>query len=117
MAKAQKPPVTLDAIRTTLRSAADDFLCRVVKAHPGETVFGVLFEISCEGFSAHGTIGTEEGLTRFAQRMMDDGEGDDLDKVEAEFRWGSPEDAWYQQPDKAFDAVNKLLGQAEQENL
>src|SRR5262249_6592101 len=44
-------------------------------------------------------------------------EGGKLDKVKADFRWGSPEDAWYQQPDAAFDKVNKLLNQAEEQEL
>lgn len=103
MAKSKKHAVTLEAIRAALRSAAADFLRRVAKAHPGETVYGFLFEISCEGFSVHGTVGTEEALTRFALRTINDGEGDNLAEVMAEYRWGSPEDAWYQQPDKAFD--------------
>jgi hypothetical protein len=110
-------PVTLDAIRSALRDAAVDFLNRVGDVHPGETPYAFLFEISPSGFSAHGTVGTEEALTRFAERGIGKGYGDSVDSLRADFRWGSPEDAWYQQPDDAFDAVNALLGQAEEASL
>jgi hypothetical protein len=108
--------VTLDEIRAGLRTAADKFLRVVEKEHPGETLYGFLFEISCEGFSAHGAAATEEGLTRYAEKWVAE-EGGKLDELKAEFRWGSPEDAWYQQPDAVFDKVNKLLSQAEQQEL
>lgn len=116
MPRSRKQPVTLAAIRSALRSAAEDFLKRVSKKHPNETRYGFLFETSCEGFSAHGAVGTEEGLTRFASQYVKE-EGGDLDEVRQEFRWGSTEDAWYQQPDAAFEAVNELLGQAEEQEL
>jgi hypothetical protein len=121
MAKSRKQPVTLDAIHTALRAAAEEFLRRVALAHPGETLYGFLFEISCEQFSAHGAAATEEGLTRYSEQWIADGKGDefgnDLEKVKAYFRWGSPEDAWYQQPDEAFHAVGELLNRAEDEGL
>lgn len=110
-------PVTLNAIRSALRDAAVDFLNRVGDAHPGETPYGFLFEISPSGFSAHGTVGTEEALNRFAEQGIGKGYGDSADSLRADFRWGSPEDAWYQQPSDVFDTVNDLLAQAEQENL
>jgi hypothetical protein len=116
MTKSRKQPVTLDSIRKGLRAAAEEFLRRVAKEHPGETLYGFLFEISCEGFSAHGTAGTEEALTRFAERQVAR-DGGDLEAVRAEFRWGSPEDSWYQQPDEAFDAVHDLLTRAMKEGL
>jgi hypothetical protein len=111
------PPVTQDAIRAALREAAEEFLRRVAATHPGETPYGFLFEISPSGFSAHGTVGTEEALTRFAEQGIVKGYGDDVESIRAGFRWGSPEDAWYQQPDEAFDKVNELLGQAEMTDL
>jgi hypothetical protein len=121
MAKPRKKPVTLDAIRTALRAAAEDFLQRVEKAHPGETMYGFLFEISCTQFGAHGAVGTEEGLTRYAEKWASgkyaDEDTDTVEKARAYFRWGGPEDAWYQQPDEAFHAVNELLRRAEEEEL
>ena len=37
--------------------------------------------------------------------------------MKAQFRWGSPEDAWYQKPDAAFDRVNALLKEARKLSL
>src|SRR5262245_36658143 len=121
MAKSRKKPVTLDAIRGALRAAGEDFMRRVAEAHPGETLYAFLFEIDAGQFSAHGAVATEEGLTRYSERWIAEGKDDefddDLEKVKRSFRWGSPEDAWYQQPDEAFLAVNELLDRAEEEGL
>jgi hypothetical protein len=123
MTDTPKQPVNLDALRAALRAAAEDFLRRVAEAHPGETMYGFLFEISASQFGAHGTVATEEGLTRFAERYIAGADADDelarvgLDRVRSCFRWASPEDAWYQHPDDAFDAVNALLNRAEEEGL
>lgn len=116
MAKAKAGSVSLDDICAALRTAAETFLRAVSKEHPGETLYGFLFEISCEGFSAHGAAATEEGLRRYAEEYAAE-DGGDADQLQAEFRWGSTEDAWYQQPDAAFDAVNRLLARAEREGL
>jgi hypothetical protein len=116
MAKAQTEPVSLDGIRKALRTAAEKFLRAVAKEHPGETLYGFLFEISCEGFSAHGAAATEEGLRRYAEGYAVK-HGGDADQLRSEFRWGSTEDAWYQQPDTAFTVVNKLLDRAEGQEL
>jgi hypothetical protein len=114
MAKAK--PVNLDDIRAALRAAAETFLRGVEKQHPGETLYGFLFEISSVGFSANGAAATEEGLARYAEAYAQEN-GGTADRLRAEFRWGSTEDAWYQQPDAAFAAVNKLLARAEREEL
>jgi hypothetical protein len=116
VARSPKDRVALDVIRAELRSAAEKFLHEVRREHPGETLYGFLFEVSCEGFSAHGTAASEEGLTRYAERWVAD-KGGKLNKLKAEFRWGSPEDAWYQEPDAVFDRVNRLLGEAEKQEL
>ncbi len=116
MVKSRAEPVTLDEIRTALRTAAEKFLRAVAKEHPGETLYGFLFEISCEGFSAHGAAATEEGLRRYTEEYAAK-RGGDADQLRSEFRWGSTEDAWYQQPDAAFAPVNKLLARAEREGL
>lgn len=116
MARSQKRPVTLNAIRIELRTAVEKFLCELMNKHSGETLYGFLLEVSCEGFSAHGAAATEEGLTRYAEKWVAE-EGGKLNRWKAEFRWGSPEDAWYQQPDAAFNKVNQLLRKAEQQEL
>jgi hypothetical protein len=121
MARSRNEAVTLGTLRGALRLAAEDFLRRVAKAHPGETMYGFLFEISATQFGAHGAVGTEEGLTRYAEKFVAGEYGADFDndveKAKAAFRWGSTEDAWYQQPEEAFDEVNKLLGRAEEQEL
>lgn len=117
MAKSPKQTVTLEAIRSALRSAAEDFLSRVATEHPAETLYAFVFETDVEGFSAHGAVATEQALTRFAQREVKKGRGKDLEKVRAEFRWGSTEDGWYQDPDAAFDQVNALLTLAARQEL
>jgi hypothetical protein len=116
MATSRTRPVSLDNIRAALRKAAEKFLRAVAREHPGETMYGFLFEISCEGFSAHGAAATEERLRKYAEEYAAE-DGSDADQVRSEFRWGSTEDAWYQQPDSAFAAVNRLLTRAEREGL
>jgi hypothetical protein len=116
MAKSRTEGVSLDGIHAALQAAAEKFLRAVAKDHPGETLYGFLFEISCEGFSAHRAAATEEGLIRYAEEYASK-RGGDAGRLRAEFRWGSTEDAWYQQPDASFDAVNKLLARAEREGL
>jgi hypothetical protein len=116
MAKSQTKPVSLDDIRVTLRAAAEKFLRAVAEEHPGEILYGFLFEISREGFSAHGAAATEEGLRRYADECAAE-DGGDAEQLRSELRWGGTEDAWYQQPERAFGAVNRLLARAEREKL
>jgi hypothetical protein len=116
MAKSRTHPVSLDGIRAALRTAAEKFLRAIAEGHRGETLYGFLFEISCEGFSAHGAAATEEQRRRYAEQYAAQ-HGGDADRLRSEFRWGSTEDAWYQQPDAAFGAVNRLLARAEREEL
>lgn len=121
MAKSKKKPVTRDAICSALQKSAADFLRQVGKAYPGETLYAFLFEISCEGFAAHGAAATEEGLARYAQDQLAEVKpiktADPLATLRSCFRWAGPEDGWYQQPESAFAAVNKLLSRAEAEGL
>jgi hypothetical protein len=116
MAKSRAELVSLDEIRKALRNSAETFLRAVTRDHPGETLYGFLFEVSCEGFSAHGAAATEEGLRRYAEGYAAKRAGS-ADQLRSESRWASTEDAWYQQPDAAFNAVNKLLARAEREGL
>jgi len=121
MAKSKTTPVSRDEICSSLRSSAEDFLRRVAKKNPGETLYAFLFEISCEGFSAHGAVATEEALARHAKAQLAEVKpikaSDPLAVVKSGFRWAGPEDGWYQQPDAAFDAANDLLSRAEAQNL
>jgi hypothetical protein len=116
MAKSRKQLVTLEAIRNELRTAAERFLCGMEKDHPGERLYGFFFELSREGDLARGAAATDEGLSRFAEERLAQ-DGGNLDKLRAELRWGSTEEAWYQAPGSAFIKVNKLLRQAEQQGL
>ena len=121
MAKSKTTPVSRDEICSALRSSAEDFLRRVAKKHPGETLYAFLFEISCEGFSAHGAVATEEALARYSKAQLAEVKpikaSDPLAVVQSCFRWAGPEDGWYQQPDAAFNAANDLLSRAEAQNL
>jgi hypothetical protein len=116
MAKSRKEPVSLDAIRAGLKDAARAFLSAVAKKHPGETLYGFLFEVSEVGYAANGAAATEEGLLRYATKYAEE-EGGDVSERAAEFRWGSTEDGWYQEPTKPFDGVNDLLERAEEQEL
>ena len=121
MAKSKKKPVTRDALCSELRMSAEDYFRRVAKANPGEKLYAFLFEISCEGFSVHGAIATEEGLTRYAEEQLSEVRpiktAEPLATLRSCFRWAGPEDGWYQQPESAFNAVNKSLRRAEAEAL
>jgi hypothetical protein len=121
MARSKTTAVSRDDISSALRSCAEDFLARVAKANPGETLYAFLFEISCEGFSAHGAVATEEALARYSKAQLAKVKpikaSDPLAIVQSGFRWAGPEDGWYQQPDSAFNAANELLSRAEAQNL
>ena len=117
MAGANEFPVTLNAIEAAIRTAARSFVDQVKRDHPGESLYGFLFEISCEGFSVHATIGTEEALDRFAESVAGPSDHAAIQSARTKFRWGSPEDAWYQLPDEVFDTANRLLAQAEVQGL
>ena len=121
MAKSKSKPVSRGEICSALRSSVEDFLHRVAEENPGETPYAFLFEIACEGFSAHGAIATEEALTRYSKAQLPKVKPiealDPLPVVQSCFRWAGPEDGWHQQPDTAFDAVNELLRRANTENL
>jgi hypothetical protein len=116
-----KNPVSLEEIRLGLRTSAEEFLGTVARNQPGESLYSFLFEVSCEGFSAHGAAATEEALTRFAELEIANGprvrSKNPLEAIKSAYRWGSIEDAWYQKPDSAFKSVNKLLRQAEKQKL
>lgn len=116
MAKSRKEPVSLDAIRAGLKDAATEFIRAVAKKHPGETLYGFLIEVSRVGFAAFGAAATEEGLLRNAKNYADE-EGGDAAQLAAEFRWGSIENGWYQEPAKPFNRVNELLERAEEQQL
>jgi hypothetical protein len=121
MAKSKATPVSREDICSALRSAAGEFLRRVAKENPGETMYAFLFEVSCEGFSAHGAVATEEALARYSKaqlaRVKPIKSPDPLAVVQSCFRWAGPEDGWYQQPDEAFDTVNEMLSRAETQSL
>lgn len=121
MANTKNKPVTREAICSALRSSAEDYLRRVAKAHPSETMYAFLLEISCEGFSVHGAVATEEALGRHSQNQLEKVRPirtpDPLATLRSCLRWAGPEDGWYQQPDTAFDPVNRLLSRAETEAL
>jgi hypothetical protein len=121
MAKAKRAPVTRDAIRAALRSAAEEYLRRVAALHPGETVYGFLLEMSAEGFSVYEAFDTEENLTRRAERCAadcpDDEDMNTVEKARAFWRWGFADEGWCQPPNAAFDKVNALLDRARDEGL
>jgi len=121
MAKAKPPRVTLDAIRVTLRAAAEQYLRRVAQLHPGETVYGFLLEMSTEGFSGYGAFNTEENLTRVAEQNAaenpDDEDQNTAEKARVVWRWSFADAGWCQPPNAAFEAVNKLLDRARDEAL
>jgi hypothetical protein len=116
MAKSRKEPVSLDAIREALKEAAKTFLAAVAKKHPGEMLYGFLFEVSAVGYSAAAAAATEEGLRRSTAKSAAE-EGVDASELAAQYRWGSIEDAWYQEPSKPFDRVNDLLESADAQQL
>jgi hypothetical protein len=117
----KKKSVTIEEIYSAVRDAAERYLAAIAATHPDETLYAFLFEISCEGFSVHGAVATEEGIARYAQaqlpRVRVTGKLEPLATVTLGMRWAGPEDGWYQQPDATFDVANELLRRAETESL
>ncbi len=121
MGKPKTAPVSRDDICSALQSAAEDFLRRVEKANPGETLYAFLFEISCEGFSAFAAVATEEALARYSKAQLAKVKpieaSDSLAIVQSCMRWAGPEAGWYQDLDSVFDAANDLLSRANAQDL
>lgn len=69
-------------LRAALRAAATRFLGAHRKQLEKERLYGFVFEISAEGFDAHGAINTEESLARYATTY------DDPKLATKAFRWG-----------------------------
>jgi hypothetical protein len=107
-----KRRVNLFDLRAALRAAATRFLGAHRKQLEKERLYGFVFEISAEGFDAHGAINTEESLARYATTY------DDPKLAARAFRWGCTEDGgWLQRPDSPFNDVNSLLRRAGREQL
>jgi hypothetical protein len=107
----------IDAIRKAIVSGTKAFLAAMAKDWRGETIYGVLLEAAVEGDNVYAVAGTEEGLTRIAEKYAAMGyqakSGDTLTLLRKELRWGSPEDGWYSRYDAPFfDRANKLLSKA-----
>jgi hypothetical protein len=105
------------SIREALAAGVRDFLTEFRAAWPGETMYGFLFELPCEGTHAHAAAATEEGLIRVADRYASRGyrakTGDTPTVLRTWLRWAGPEDGWYQGNDtNAFLRASQLLDDA-----
>ena len=115
MAKKVVKTTSLDQIESALSTELTAFVS-AFRAKHDEEIYGVLIEISREGFSAHGSIATEEGLTRFANECLGSYKGD-LSAAKKDLRWAGPENGWYQSDDKAFRTTNAELSIAQKSKL
>jgi hypothetical protein len=88
-----------------------------------ETIYGILLEAAVEGDNVYAVAGTEEGLSRVAQKYEEKHgyraqNGDTHTFLRKMLRWGSPEDGWYARYDAPFfNRANKLLTRAREAGL
>lgn len=116
MAKKTAKATSLQAIEDSLTVDGTAFYSAFRQKNPDEHVYAFLFELSAVGYAANAAIATQESLSRFAEECVDSYDGD-LDRATEDLRWSSPENGWYQSPDKAFRDTNKLLDIAERSEL
>ena len=108
-------------IRRAIGVGVKDFLAALSRDRPGETMYGFLLEVPCEGTAVEAVAGTEEGLTRVARRYAED-EGEEGEEAtrrqRAALRWGSPEDCWYSNYEAGFfREAQELISMAHDERL
>jgi hypothetical protein len=116
MAKKAAKTTTLEAIEESLVAEATTFYGSFRQQNPEEHVYAFLFELSAVGYAANAAIATHESLHRFAEECADSYDND-LERAKDDLRWSSPENGWYQSPDEAFRATNRLLDIAERNAL
>lgn len=117
-------PELFRRIREELKRAVLLLLDQLRRDHPDERVCAILFEVDLSGTYAIRIAGTEESLTRLAEKYITEGyrakSGDLLGHLRALLRWDAPgddKDGWYWGNQKHDAKVTRLIDQAVKADL
>jgi len=117
-------PELFRRIREELKRTVRLLLDQTRRDHPSDRVYAILFEVDVSGTYAIRVAGSEESLTRLAEKYVTRGyrakSGDLLETLRTLLRWDAPgddRDGWYwgHQGDDA--EVTRLIDQAAQAGL
>jgi len=117
-------PELFRRIREELKRTVRLLLDQLRRDHPNDRVYAILFEVDVSGTYAIRVAGSEESLTRLAEKYVSQGyrvkSGDLLESLRALLRWDAPGDDmdgwhWGDQEDDA--EVTRLIDQAVQAGL
>jgi hypothetical protein len=114
----------LRRIREELKRTVRLLLAQLHRDHPGDRVYAVMFEVDVSGAYAIRIAGSEESLTRLAEKYISKGyrvrSGDLRESLRALLRWDAPgddKDGWYWGDQDVDRPVTRMIEQAVQEGL
>jgi hypothetical protein len=117
-------PELFRLIREELKRTVRLLLDQLRRDHPNDRVYAILFEVDISGTYAIRIAGSEESLTRLAEKYIAKGHrvrsGDLLESLRALLRWDAPGDdknGWYWGDQQDDAEVTRLLDQALQAGL
>jgi hypothetical protein len=109
-----------DELKRTIRLLLD----QLHRDHPNDQVYAILFEVDVRGTYAIRVAGSEESLTRLAEKYITKGyriqSGDLLENLRSLLRWDAPGDdmaGWYWGDQNDDVEVSRLIEQAVQAGL
>ncbi|HET6248550.1 MAG TPA: DUF4303 domain-containing protein [Tepidisphaeraceae bacterium] len=117
-------PELFRRIREELKRTVRSLLDQLGRDHPNDRVYAVLFEVDVSRTYAIRIAGSEESLTRLAEKYAAKGyraeRGDSLKSLRALLRWDAPGDdkhGWYWGDQQDDAEVTRLINQAVEAGL
>jgi hypothetical protein len=117
-------PELFRRIRDELKRTVLLLLEQLRREHPADRVYAILFEVGVGGTYAIRIAGSEESLTRLAEKYIARGyrvkSGDGLECLRTLLRWDAPgddRDGWYWGDQKDDEQLTRLIDQAVQAGL
>jgi hypothetical protein len=117
-------PELFRRIRDELKRTIRLLLEQLRRDHPADRIYAILFEVDVSGTYAIRVAGSEESLTRLAEKYIARGyrarSGDPLETIRAVVRWDAPGDdreGWYWGDQKEDIPVTRMIDQAVQAGL
>src|SRR5205814_297623 len=112
-------PELLRRIRDELKRTVRLLLEQLRHEHPGDCFYAILFEVDVSQTYAIRVAGSEESLTRLAEKYIAKGyrvrSGNLLESLRASLRWDAPgddKDGWYWGDQEDDIQATKLIDQA-----
>lgn len=117
-------PELFRRIREELKRTVRLLVAQLRRDHPNDRVYAILFEVDVSGTYAIRVAGSEESLTRLAEKYVAKGyrvkSGDLRESLRALLRWDAPgddKDGWYWGDQEDDVEVTRLIDQAVQAGL